>query len=193
MKIKKLKTYSIFYDTTFFFTLYIIRVQGSGNTFSLDCEKRQDCILVDSGCNSGVRYSTVQDCTISGVILTHITETLSPLGQDKCKLLSLNYQSTGIFAAVRRISRSFGSYWPCVCRHQYPRPQEEGVALVYTDCSQAQPSGPNQLSLTYLVPAPLIGPFEIFSQPEVAVQPKRARLEQASSSLVPQSVKQNGV
>ena len=67
------------------------------------------------------------------------------------------------------------------------------AARVYTDCSQAQPSGPNQLSLTYLVPAPPIGPFEIFSQSEVAGQPKRARLEQASSSLVTESVKQNGV
>ena len=118
-------------------------------------EKRQCCQY-----QSAVQQYS-QDCTIFGVILTYIREeTLSPC-QDNQKLShSLNYQSAGRFAAVRRISRSFGSYSPCVCRHRYPRPQEGDSARVYSDCSQAQPSGPNQLSLKYLVSAALIGPSQ---------------------------------
>ena len=83
-------------------------------------------------------------------------------------------------------------YQQCVFRHQNPGGFSGDRALVSVDCSQAQPCGANQLSLTCHSTGPVIGRFETVSQSEKLTQPKLARPEQASSSLARESVKQNG-
>ena len=96
-------------------------------------------------------------------------------------------------AGSRLVSRRAASYSRCVFRHRYRGRIAVDRALVYTDCSQAQPSGANQLSFFGQESGAVIGLFQIFLQWRRASQPKRTRPEQASSALVTESVKQDGV